>query len=162
MRALTVVLLLSACQRPQPVAPTPGSRLEQAAVARGLVPDADGGTLTGSWASDTDRVCVVPVGAATQLGVSIDYGEGQDCAASGTVDRHGNRLRVRFGDCRFDARFDGERISFPAELPSSCDRLCTGRASLSAMAVERLSESVSEAATLRGPNGKLLCAASAD
>jgi hypothetical protein len=89
--------------------------------------------------------------------VVIDYGEGQGCSASGTVRRSGDRLRLVFGDCRVEARFDGERISFPAEVPEACEALCTGRASLAALAVEQLSTSESEAATLRGRDGKLLC-----
>ncbi|WP_174280687.1 hypothetical protein, partial [Sphingomonas bacterium] len=128
------------------------------AVARGLVADPARAVLAGLWANDTDRLCIVPTGDALRLGASVDYGEGQGCAASGTVERHGDRLRVRFGDCRFDAGFDGERISFPAELPDACARTCTGRASLTALTVERLSESVSEAATLRASDGRNLCA----
>lgn len=158
MRVIALALLLTACQRAAPAADTAGARLEQAAVARGLVPDPNGGTLTGSWASDTDRLCIVPNGAQTRIGASVDYGEGQGCAASGTIDRQGDQLRVRFGACRFDARYDGERISFPANLPAACESPCTGRASLTALTVARLSESASEAATLRGVNGQLLCA----
>ena len=152
-----MLLLLAGCERAVPVADTPGSRLEAAAVSRGLVPDPNGGSLTGSWSSDTDRLCILPVGGETRVGAGVDYGEGQGCAATGSVERQGDRLQVRFGGCRFEARFDGERIGFPAVLPAACDRLCSGRASLSAFSVERLSESASEAATLRGPNGRLLC-----
>lgn len=156
MRALALLLLVTACQRAVPVADTPGARLEAAAIARGLVAD-PGAAATGSWARETDRLCVVPAGDRLQLGASVDYGEGQGCAASGTVRRTGKGLRVEFGACRFDAGYDGERISFPAVLPVACDRFCSGRASLSALTVERLSGSVSEAQTLRGANGRLLC-----
>ena len=158
MRALLLLLAVAACRQAQPKPDTPGARLEAAAIARGLVPDPSGGKLTGSWASDTDRLCIVPAERETRIGVSIDYGEGQGCAASGTVERRGDRLRVSFGACRFEARYDGERIAFPAELPGACQRLCVGRASLTALNVERLSQSASEAATLRSPAGKPLCA----
>lgn len=153
-----MALLLAGCQRPPAADDSPGGKLEAAAIARGLVADPAKASLTGAWAGDTDRICVMPVGEALQLGASVDYGEGQACAASGTVERKAGKLRVRFGDCRFDASFDGDRIVFPAELPEVCARYCNGRASLTALAVERQSESVSEAASLRGPDGKLLCA----
>ena len=156
MKALAPLLLLAACGRAAPAPDTPGSRLEAAAVARGLVAQQDA-AVTGSWARDTDRLCVVPAGDAFRIGASVDYGEGQGCAASGTVRRAGKGLKVELGACRFDAGYDGERISFPAVLPAACDRFCRGRASLSALTVERLSESVSEAQTLRGPDGRLLC-----
>ena len=152
------MFLLAACGRSAVPDASPGGRLEAAAVARGLVADPARAGLAGLWANDTDRLCVVPAGSTMRIGASVDYGEGQACAASGTVERQGGRLRIRFGDCRFDARFDGERISFPAELPAACARACTGRASLAALTAERLSESVSEAETLRGTNGRSLCA----
>lgn len=157
MRATALLLALAACQRAEPVPDTPGARLEAAAVARGLVPDVASGTLFGSWASETDRLCVVPGERETRMGVRVDYGEGQGCAASGTVERDGATLRVAFGACRFEAEYDGERITFPSVLPPTCERLCSGRASLTALAVERLSESASEAAMLRAADGRLLC-----
>lgn len=156
MRAAAALLLLAACSREQPTgADTPGARLEAAATARGLLPD--GGSATGIWASDSDRLCIVPEGGASQIGAVVDYGEGQGCTAAGTAERKGDDLRVSFGDCRFSAAVDGERISFPAELPPACTRLCTGRASLTALTVTRLSASASEAAALRGGDGRLLC-----
>ena len=148
---------LAGCHQAPQVAETPGGRLEAAAVARGLIPDADQVGVTGVWTGDTDRLCIVPAGLGFELGASVDYGDGQGCAASGTVVRSGGTLRVELGDCRFQAAFDGERIVFPAEVPAGCARFCSGRASLSALTVERLSESVSEAASLRGANGRALC-----
>lgn len=160
MRVATVLMLvLAACDRAPPTAlpDTPGGRLEAVAVARGLVVDPAKVGLAGSWASETDRLCVVPAGSTLRLGASVDYGPEQSCAASGTVTRDGEKLDVILGDCRFEASFDGERIVFPPQLPRACERFCTGRASLAALTVERLSESVSEAATLRSAGGQPLC-----
>lgn len=160
-RALALALLLAGCgSQPQAGGATPGARLEAAAVRAGLVTDPATASIVGSWALDTDRVCVVPADSGTfRIGALIDYGEGQGCAAAGTATRRGGTVAVRFGACRFDAAFDGTRIAFPAVLPAACDRLCTGRASLAALSVERLSPSVSEAETLRAPSGKMLCSA---
>ena len=157
-----VLLLLAGCSRHDAAtgsADTPGGRLEAAALAQKLVPDPDA-PIVGAWSRDTDRVCVVPGhgGGDQRIGALVDYGEGQGCAASGTVRRSGGRLDIRFGECRLSAMFDGTRIIFPAEVPAACDELCIGRASLAALAVDRQSESVSEAATLRTPGGRSLCA----
>lgn len=159
MRLLLLLAVpLAGCERPPVTDDTPGGRLEAAAVARGLVTDVAKAGLTGLWANDTDRLCIVPAGKALRLGASVDYGDGQGCAAAGVAERRGDRLSVRFGDCRFDAPVAGERILFPAALPAACARLCEGRASLAALAVERISDAQSEAATLRAPRGRLLCA----
>lgn len=159
---ITAGLLLAACgDQPTAVDRSPGAQLEQAARAAGIVADPARANLIGSWARETDRMCVVPAAAGDsrnlRLGVLIDYGEGQGCVASGTARQHGDKVAVSLGGCRFDAQLDGERLSFPAELPAACDALCTGRATLSAVSVERLSASVSEAETLRAPSGKPLC-----
>ncbi len=161
MRPLALALLLAACgeRAADRTADTPGARIEAAAVAQGLVADPTRATLVGSWARDTDRLCVVGAeGGEQRIGAVVDYGEGQSCSAAGTVRRAGDRLRVTFArDCRFDARFEGERITFPADLPQGCEKLCDGRASLAALTAERLSAAASEAATLRGRGGRPLC-----
>ena len=156
---LLAVLVAGGCHRDnQPAGSGSGDRLEAAAVAAGLVVDPAARSPVGSWARETDRACVVPgQGGDLRLGVLIDYGAGQGCAASGTMRRQGTRLDVSLPDCRFQAQFDGERIVFPAELPRACERLCTGRASLAALSVEQLSGSVAEARNLRAPDGRLLC-----
>lgn len=157
-RVLLLALMLGGCGREPAtaVADSPGARLEAAAETAGIVPDPNA-PLQGSWARDTDRVCVVGTEKTARIGVSVDYGEDQACAASGTVERSADALKLAFGACKFDARFDGDRIVFPAELPEACESLCTGRASLAALTVDRLSESRSEAATVRSTKGKLLC-----
>lgn len=162
-RVLLAALLLAGCGSPQPAPQdTPGSRLERASLRAGLVVDPAQASIAGSWAADTDRLCIVPADRDSfRIGALIDYGEGQGCAAAGTARRRGETVAVTFGACRFDARFDGDRIVFPATLPAACDRFCTGRASLDSLTVNRLSGAVAEAATLRTPSGKRLCATGA-
>lgn len=161
LAALTSAALLAACHSGQPATPaTAGDRLEAAALASGLVIDPATRALTGSWARETDHACIVPLPGETKqyrIGVAIDYGEGQSCAGRGTVRHDGGALDIRLGACRVLASFDGERIIFPGAVPAACERLCTGRASLAALNVERLSDSLSEAETLRSPGGRPLC-----
>lgn len=158
--ALALALLLTGCGRSAglPADHSPGDALEHAARAAGLIADPGSGSLVGAWSRDTDRACIVPArDGAARIGILVDYGEGQGCAASGTVERRRGGLDVRLGACRIRARFDGQRISFPATLGAACDAACTGRASLAALSVERQSESASEASMLRAPSGRSLC-----
>ncbi|MEG3164150.1 hypothetical protein U1701_06040 [Sphingomonas sp. PB2P19] len=159
MRWLALALLLAGCGSTEQATTndTAGAQLEAAATRAGLIADPNA-SLQGSWARDTDRVCVVDSDNRTgRIGATVDYGDNQGCAASGTVSRSGDRLMVAFGGCRFEARFDGDRIRFPADLPTACEALCTGRASLAALTVDRLSESRAEASALRSTKGALLC-----
>jgi hypothetical protein len=160
LRRWLLLLLLSGCgETATERADTPGAALEAAAVAEGLIADPARASVAGSWARDSDRVCVVgPERGEQRIGAVVDYGDGVGCGAGGTVRRNGDRLKVALGpDCRFDAQFDGERIVFPSEMPDACEAFCTGRASLAALTVERLSDSASEAETLRDRRGKPLC-----
>lgn len=134
-----------------------GSALEKAAVARGLVIDPGTVDPVGVFASESDKVCIRPEGDGYRIGASVDYGEGQACAATGSAKGRGT-LAVTFGgNCKLEARIDGDRLRFPAVLPAACERLCTGRASLAALTADRLSASAAEAASAVGARGAPLC-----
>lgn len=162
-RLLPVLLLMAGCSddTPQPLRnATPATGLEAAAIEAGVIPDPDNTDITGLYARDTDRVCIVPSATAYRVGVFVDYGDQVSCGGSGTVTRAGEKLQLEFDGvdgCSFEARFEGDRIVFPGRLPDACQKLCAQRASMAALDVGRLSESVSEASTLRDGKGRLLC-----
>lgn len=157
-------LLLASCSgsAPKPVANEAQPRdLESAAIARGMVRDPRDTEIAGLYARDTDRVCIVAGDSGYRIGAFVDYGDRITCSGSGTVTRVGERLHIRLGrdtdDCSFDARFDGEKIYFPGNVPDSCAKLCARRASYAGLEVARLSESEAEARAMRDPQGRMLC-----
>lgn len=161
--AVIGLLLLAGCSRqpePAPVArDTPSSELEAAAIQAGVIPDPDHSEIAGLYARDSDSLCIVPRGDTYHIGLFVDYGE-QRCSGSGVVTRSGERLTLNFTaavGCSFDARFEGDGVVFPGEVPDACAALCEGRASIAGLKVDRLSDSISEASTLRDTKGKLLC-----
>jgi hypothetical protein len=169
---MMALALLTSCQRdaPKPSATTPAPQgLEAAAIQAGVIPDPASTDITGLYASENDRICIVPSATAYRIGVFVDYDEQENCGGSGTVTRVGETLHVTLGSggggggeaaalCSFDARFEGDRIVFPARVPDACQKVCLRRASVAALDVARLSDSVSEASTLRDAKGRLLCA----
>jgi hypothetical protein len=154
------LLVLGGCDRAPAstsAATSAGASLERAALAAGIVADPARLDPVGAYAADTDRICLTANGDSYRIGASIDYGERQGCIARGTA-RGRETLHIDFGeDCRFEARFDGERISFPATVPSACERRCTGRATLAALTAERLSGAAAEARAMRSADGEPLC-----
>ena len=162
LAAAGLAILLAACSgggsNTQSAAP---QDLESAAIERGLVRDPADSDVTGLYARDTDRVCVVRKGGAYRIGAFVDYGDGLSCTGTGTATRAGETLSVQLkgkaGTCTFDARFDGDRITFPANVPPECAKFCGPRASFAALEVERLSESAAEARALRSAEGTRLC-----
>lgn len=161
-RALPLALLLASCggggDAPTPT-PTPtANALERAAIAAGMVPDPSADP-TGLYAREEDRLCVVPAATGWRVGVVTRLVDEPGCTAAGRLTRRGDRLRIELGeDCRFDARFEGDRIVFPPELPGACAKGCAGRATLAALNVPMLSDSPAEAAALRDPQGRTPCA----
>lgn len=160
--AALLVLALAGCA---PAADDPGNTvaqgdLERAAIAAGIVRDPADTDITGLYARDTDKVCIVPEVVGYSIGATTDYGDGIGCSGQGKVTRSGEVLHVEFAGvdgCAFDARFDGERIDFPGNVPAACDKLCSPRATFGALDAERMSGAIAEAATLRDAKGKLLC-----
>lgn len=160
-RLAVLAVLLAGCGQGDRAASatSPGAALEAAAIEAGLVADPDRASLIGSWARESDRVCIVPGdGGRERVGILLDYGAGNGCVASGAIQRASGRLDVTLPNCRIEARFDGERITFPATVESGCARYCSGNATMAAITVELVSPALSEAATLRAPSGRLLCA----
>ena len=159
--AALALLCLAGCGRapaPAVVRDDAGAALERTAIAAGAVADPAALDPAGAYASETDRACLVRTADAMRIGVSVDYGAGQRCLARGTV-RGNAKLAIDLGDdCRFEGRFDGARVVFPATVPVACDRACTGRATLGAMTAERLSSSAAEAGAMRAPDDtRALC-----
>lgn len=160
--ALLALAVLAGCSGKQDAADVAsggaGARLERAAIATGVVRDPASTDLTGVYANDPERVCVVPAAEDFRIGVTLDYGEGQQCSAGGTLKREREALKVDLGDgCAFDARFDGQGIKFPGVLPDGCQKKCSGRATLAGLSVDALSKSLSEAAALTDAKGRALC-----
>jgi hypothetical protein len=158
---LALVLLLAGCSgnQPQRNAAQPQD-LESAAVERGLVRDPKDTEITGLYARDTDRICIIPSGGGYRVGAYVDYGDRITCSGTGIVTRVGETLHIRLGDndaCSFDARFDGDHIKFPGSLPEGCAKFCARRASYAGLEVSRLSESTAEASAMRDATGKRLC-----
>lgn len=162
MALLLAFFALAACSDGMPANQAAPQDLESAAIERGLVRDPADTDLTGLYARDTDRLCIVRKGDAYRIGAFVDYGDGIACTGTGTATRAGETLAVRLTgkggiSCAFDARFDGDRIIFPANVPPECARFCGPRASFAALEAERLSESAAEARALRSAEGKRLC-----
>lgn len=164
MRAWLVLALLGLAGCGREAAPpgrgdTPGDRLERAAVAAGaVVPDGAREPL-GVYARESDRVCVVPAGSGKRLGATTAFSDGQACSASGPAVLKDGALEARFAPgCTISIKVEGDRLVFPAEVPAACDALCTGRATLAALDVAQLSDSLSEASALSDPRGRPLCA----
>lgn len=159
-RSAALLLFLAGCSTGGPdTKPQQPQDLESAAIARGLVRDPKDREIAGLYARDTDRLCVVPGDSGYRIGAFVDYGDGTSCSGAGSLSRSGTVVHVELSPmCRFDARIDGDRLLFPAEVPDGCAKMCTGRASFSALSVSRISDAASEARAMRDPKGRRLCA----
>lgn len=170
-RRLAAVLLLAGCgadadppPEPTTTSTTTSEALDRAAIASGQLPDPAAPTA-GSYFADTDigadRVCLVSGGEGEpmRIGLSVSYGTGGVCVGRGTATGTGRRLKVRLGDaCAFTGSVEAEGFAIPGSLPTGCQALCNGRASLAGVTVPKGSDSEAEALALVDPSGAPLCA----
>ena len=157
---LLIALLAAGCSRTaspeQNNASAPGG-LEAAAIEAGVIVDPGSTEPAGLYARDGDRLCVVPDGSAFRTGLVIDLAD-QSCEGRATGQLADERLDLDFGGgCRVSARYEGDRIILPGDVPDACDALCRGRGSIAGASLDRLSDSASEAAAMRGAKGNRLC-----
>jgi hypothetical protein len=160
MRAgVAVLLLLGACDSGG-AGESAGERLEEAAIARGVIPDPASLHVIGAYGRGADRLCVNGREEALRIGIDVSYGGDLGCTARGTARQDGEDIDITLegaDGCRFTARFDGEDLAFPGRLPESCATFCDAPASLAGLTVDRLSDAPSEVRAMRGQQGGLLC-----
>lgn len=143
--ALCLLLLVTSCrqqqQQPPPPPATSGAALEQAALKSGAIhsgSDTDAaGRFEGEHGSGGDRLCLTPSGEGYRATLELALDEKQTCAGEGTARRAGETLVFAFGRCTLVADYDGDRIAFPGAVDRSCERLCTGRASMAGVGFVR-------------------------
>ena len=141
------------------------SRLEQAAVAAGVIPDAGSVRLSGSFVRRSelgeDRFCAVGSDErGYQVGMLAVFGPNSRCEGLGEATRDGERISIRLDskdDCRFDARFDGVEINVPGNLPDACESYCTPRARFDGVSFGRVGEGDAVARSTRGNDFDYLC-----
>lgn len=155
-RVMLLALLLAGCGGGEAdTRNAAGEALEAAAIARGVVADPASATFAGAYGRGADRVCV----NGTAIGIDASYGEEIACTARGTANRDGERVAITLGSggCAFDARFDGDQLLLPGQLPDACAAFCDAPASLAGLAVDRLSAAPAETLAMRGSDGTALC-----
>jgi hypothetical protein len=162
---LAGALLLAGCDRPPPApeAPEVDARnpLEVAARERGVVrPEADEPTGVFERAHELgrDAMCIVPDGAERwRFAVSAAFGAGFSCRARGSVEREDDGWRFTFAgveDCSVVLHEQEDELRLPGSLPSQCDSLCPGRASLAGLRLPRASWSAADAKRLQMRDGE--------
>ena len=160
LRFLAFALVVTACDAARddnPAQPGAGAALETAAIDRGLVVDPSRLDTIGAYVGGEDQICVVEGDDARRIGAVVEIDDSQRCTARGTISGKA-APQIDLGDgCRFAATFDGDVLRFPAVVPDACSRACTGRATLGALAVSRLSVSEIEARAMRDPDDRPLC-----
>ncbi len=148
-----------------------GSDLEQEAIARGLVVDAETSDPVGlyrrSHVSGEDALCLLSDSDdAYRFGVSISFGSDLFCEGVGTATRSGTQLRLIFNGapgCSFSADYVGDAIRLPGAVPDACKALCSPRGTFAGAEMPRVGWDAASAAGAGAPlsrarNGEKLCA----
>lgn len=169
--SLTALLILAACQDSgapsSSVIGESGSvgTLEQAAIESGAIADAARlspiGLYQRSHEAGRDKLCVIPDRSGTfRFGIEAMFGEGQACQGAGSARRAGDKLILSFsgnGSCIIVARYDGDQLTMPGVVDTSCASLCGGRGTLEGVSFPRLTSDAASALKARDAAGIGLC-----
>jgi hypothetical protein len=170
--SLAALIILAACQ--DDGTPTSSSiigeggsvgTLERAAIESGAIADATRLSPIGLYQrrheAGRDKLCIVPDGSGTfRFGVEAMFGEGLACRGAGSARRAGDKLILSFsgrGSCIIVARYDGDQLTMPGVVDTSCASICGGRGTLEGVSFPRLTSDAASALKARDATGNELC-----
>lgn len=166
------LLLLAGCSETRAgddeAAVTP---LDAAAIEAGVITDPDALDLAGSFAdtggTGSDAFCASGTRAAGyKVGALVTFGSSSQCEAQGTAALQGEQVRIDFtrngeGDpmsgCSFTARFDGNAVAVPGNLPGGCASACSDRGSFAGAGFALVEPGDQAARQARGRGVARLC-----
>ncbi|MEO9468952.1 hypothetical protein [Parasphingorhabdus sp.] len=145
--------------------PAPTSRLEQAAIEAGVIPDIRNVTLSGAFERQSelgiDRFCAVGNDErGYQVGMLAVFGPESKCEGLGEAQRTGETISITLDSketCRFDASFDGVELQLPGDLPEACLSYCSPRATLNGVSFFLVGEGDAVARSTQGREIESLC-----
>ena len=116
-----------------------GTKLDEQAVAAGILPDHADVKFAGRYEvqSDlgTDKFCAVSEsGGNFRIGMLAVFGPDSKCEGRGSASVRDEKILIALdgeGDCTFEADFDGNELRFPGQVPRGCAGYCSPRASMS-------------------------------
>jgi hypothetical protein len=143
-----------------------GSELEEAAIERGVIVDAESSDPTGLYernhTSGSDGFCLTPGdGSDFRFAATISFGTDLFCEGQGMAERDGSKLRLSFEGapgCSMDAEYEGDAIKLGGTMPEACRPLCSQRGSFAGAEMRRVGWTAADAARLaskRDVAGKL-------
>jgi hypothetical protein len=123
-------------------------------------------TLTGLYESGTppqrSQMCIVEAGGRARFGIVVLSSASESCSGNGVAVRSGDGLRLSMqGDeaCTIEARIEGTRVAFPAQLPAGCAYYCSRGARLGGAAFDKTGGTEADAARAEDLAGDRLCGA---
>jgi hypothetical protein len=170
-KLLVALLLLSACNRGGDAggngAATTGAEEGRAsrqtpAAERGAAGKGLTGLYEGGSGDQKSQLCMIAKGASDQaeFGLVVWGANQHSCLGSGEATRSGERLTLKMaGDetCSIDARIQGGKVMFPANLLAGCDYYCAASATMARATFNRSGSTKADALKARDIAGDPLC-----
>lgn len=176
MKPVIIAIILTffvACQNPSAdngSEAQSNESLDQAAINAGILSDPNTIQLEGRFESrndiGTDKFCATKTeNGHYNIGVLAVFGNDSLCEGQGIASLKGENLSVTLfgisrkdeGSCTFTASYDGVVIIFPGDIPQSCAKFCTNRASLSGTQYFQIESGNDAAKQLKGRAFNPLC-----
>lgn len=118
------------------------------------------GLYEGGQAQPPNQLCIVEGQGEPRFGLVVWGANQHSCSGAGTVERQGERLRLRMtGDetCTIDARISGTTVTLPASVPDGCAYYCGARASMAGASFTQQGTGAEQAGKAKDLVGDPLC-----
>ena len=120
------------------------------------------GLYEGGAEARRNQMCVIDRGSGDARFGLVVWGAGENgCSGSGAAVRQGDALRLTMsGDeaCTIQARIEGTRVTFPAQLPPGCSYYCGRGAALAGVTLNKTGGTAEDAMRAVDLVGDRLCA----
>jgi len=120
-------------------------------------------TLTGLYESagpGPGQLCITEQGGTARFGLVTRSSGVAQCSGAGTATLRGTTLRLAMNGesaCTIEARMEGRRLTFPAELPRGCAYYCSPGGGLGTPPFEKVGGAREDALRARDLAGGPLC-----
>ncbi len=143
---------------------TGGSRLDEQAIASGLLPNPEQRNLAGQFETRSelgiDKFCAVTSGSGFDIGMLAVFGPESKCEGQGSASLGQDSIEITLrgeDSCQFKAEYDGVEIRVPGAIPEGCSSYCTPRASFSGTSYYLISQGDEAARKSLGRDIDRLC-----
>ncbi len=142
-----------------------GKKLDERAIAAGILPDPDDIVFSGRFETrsdlGTDKFCAIKQNSKSyRVGVIAVFGPDSKCEGQGTANFDGEKVQINLSGkkpCSIPAIFDGVSLQFGGAISEGCESFCNGKGSFAGTSYYMVEQGDDAARRVLGRDVNNLC-----